>query len=166
MSTGTGSVPTLYVCESTSYRLATSVEVLAVARRALAQQFRRGRRMDSPARVREYLQLALGTLEHEVFCLVLLDGRHQLLSCVEMFRGTIDCATVHPREVVKEALKQNAAAVILAHNHPSGVPEPSPADQQITRRLLDALQLVDIRVLDHVVVASGGTVSFAERGWL
>jgi DNA repair protein RadC len=106
----------------------------------------------------------LATREFETFCLIYLDNRHRLIACEDLFRGTIDGASVHPREVVKEALRHNAAAVILAHNHPSGVAEPSHADELITRRLREALQLVDIRVLDHLIVAGGETVSFAERG--
>jgi DNA repair protein RadC len=108
----------------------------------------------------------LANREFETFCLIYLDNRHRLIACEDLFRGTIDGASVHPREVVKEALKHNAAAVILAHNHPSGVAEPSHADELITRRLREALALVDIRVLDHLIVAVGATVSFAELGLL
>jgi len=122
--------------------------------------------MTSPQETREYLRIRLATLEHEVFCLVLLDNRHHLLAFVELFRGTIDGAAVHPREVVKEALRHNAAAVILAHNHPSGIAEASQADRLITQRLREALQLVDIRVLDHLIVAGDFILSFAERGLL
>jgi DNA repair protein RadC len=103
---------------------------------------------------------------HEVFACIYLDNQHRVLAFDELFRGTIDGASVYPREVVKAALKRNAAALILAHNHPSGVAEPSAADRQLTRRLKDALALVDIRVLDHVVVGDGETVSLAERGWV
>ena len=102
----------------------------------------------------------------EVFACLYLDNRHRVLHFEELFRGTIDGASVHPREVVKAALHRNAAAVILAHNHPSGVAEPSAADRQITERLKSALQLVEIRVLDHLVVGDQDCVSFAERGWL
>jgi DNA repair protein RadC len=101
---------------------------------------------------------------HELFCCLHLDNRHRLIAFDELFRGTIDGASVHPREVVKQALARNAAAVILAHNHPSGVAEPSQADELVTRRLREALQLVDIRVLDHMIVADNGCLSFAERG--
>jgi DNA repair protein RadC len=101
-----------------------------------------------------------------VFTCLFLDNRHRVIECEELFRGTIDGASVHPREVVKRALQLNAAALILAHNHPSGVAEPSQADQQLTRRLREALGLVDIRVLDHLVVGDGEAVSFAERGLL
>jgi DNA repair protein RadC len=103
---------------------------------------------------------------YEVFTLIYLDKRHRVIACQDLFRGTIDGASVYPREVVKEALKHNAAAVILAHNHPSGVAEPSQADEMITQRVKEALALVDIRVLDHVIVAGGDTTSFAERGLL
>ena len=166
MSRTTTESQTLYVLDSNQYRHATASEVLAAARRLLAQQFRRGCSLNSPALVREYLRLHLGPREHEMFCLILTDSRHRLLARVELFRGTIDGASVHPREVVKEVLKHNAAAVILAHNHPSGVAEPSQADELITQRLREALALVDVRVLDHLVVAGDQVVSFAEKGML
>jgi DNA repair protein RadC len=127
---------------------------------------RKGTALTSPQLTRDFLTLKLGALEHEVFAVILLDGRHRVIEYVELFRGTIDGASVHPREVVKLALAKNAAAVVLAHPHPSGVAEPSQADEILTRRLRDALQLVDIRVLDHVVVAGGAAVSFAELGLL
>jgi DNA repair protein RadC len=120
----------------------------------------------SPALVRDYLNLRLKGIEYEVFAVVLLNNRHVPIRYVELFRGTIDGASVHPREVVKEVLGANAAAVIFAHNHPSGTTEPSMADQRITQRLKDALALVDVRVLDHLIVGSGEAVSFAERGLL
>ena len=104
--------------------------------------------------------------EYEVFAVMFLDTRHRVIDFVEMFRGTIDSATIHPREVAKEALTRNAAAVIIAHNHPSGIAEPSTADQRLTARLVDALALLDIRVLDHIVVGEGETTSFADRGLL
>jgi DNA repair protein RadC len=147
-------------------RPASGDEVLAAARAVLAQRVRRGAALDAPRRTREFLAIRLGTLPHEVFCCLYLDTRHRLIDCVELFRGTIDGASVHPREVVKEALARNAAAVIVAHNHPSGVAEPSQADELITRRLRDALALVDIRVLDHLIVAGPDVISFAERGLL
>lgn len=117
----------------------------------------------SPGDTKRFLKLKLAELEHEVFAVLFLDNRHRLINYEEMFRGTIDGASVHPREVVKRALQHNAAAVILAHNHPSGVAEPSRADEQITRRLKEALALVEIRVLDHLIVGSEIT-SMAERG--
>lgn len=118
----------------------------------------------SPDEVKRYLALKLAQREQEVFAVLFLDNRHRLIQYNEMFFGTIDGASVYPREVVKAALQHNAAAVILAHNHPSGVPEPSRADEIITNRLKEALSLVEIRVLDHIVVGGTDTVSLAERG--
>lgn len=122
--------------------------------------------MSSPDATRSYLRLKFAGLEHEVFAVLFLDNRHRVIECEIMFRGTIDGASVHPREVVKAALRHNAAAVIFAHNHPSGVAEPSQADLHLTRRLREALGMVDIRVLDHVITGDRETVSFAERGLL
>ena len=119
----------------------------------------------SPKDSKAFVKLQLATLEHEVFACMFLDNQHRVITFKQMFRGTIDGASVYPREVVKEALAHNAAAVIFAHNHPSGVAEPSQADQQITKRLKEALALVDVRVLDHLVVGQE-VVSFAERGLL
>lgn len=119
---------------------------------------------ERPDDARRFLTLKLAELEREVFAVLFLDNRHRLIKYEELFFGTIDGASVHPREVVKAALRHNAAAVIFAHNHPSGTPEPSRADESITRRLKDALSLVDIRVLDHIVVGGTDTVSLAERG--
>jgi DNA repair protein RadC len=116
--------------------------------------------------VRDFLTVHLGSLEHEVFAVLLLDARNRLIEFVELFRGTIDGASVYPREVVKLALTKNAAAVLIAHDHPSGVSEPSHADELITRRLKDALALVDIRLVDHIIIAGGEAVSFADRGLL
>lgn len=150
----------------TGFRTATLEEIMTGARQALALRIRKGTELTSPQKTRDYLMTRLATREFETFCLIYLDNRHRLIACEDLFRGTIDGASVHPREVVKEALRHNAAAVILAHNHPSGVAEPSHADELITRRLREALQLVDIRVLDHLIVAGNETVSFAERGIL
>lgn len=147
-------------------RAATTAEIIAAARRAMTRRVHRGTAMSSPRAVREFLAVKLGTLEHEIFAVLLLDTRHRLIDYVELFRGTINGASVHPREVVKLALARNAAALVLAHPHPSGSPEPSQADELITHRLKEALALVDIAVLDHVIVAGGETVSFAERGML
>lgn len=122
--------------------------------------------MTSPEIVRDYLRTKLASLEHEVFVTLLLDSQHRLLQCLELFRGTLAQTSVYPREVVKVALAQNAAAMILAHNHPSGVAEPSRADELLTQALKQALALVDVRVLDHFVVAGADIVSFAERGLL
>jgi len=123
-----------------------------------------GKLIDRPETAKQYFRLRLATLEHEVFSVLFLDNRHRIIACEDMFRGTIDGTSVHPREVVKTALKHNAAAVVFAHNHPSGNPEPSQADQQLTRRLKEALGLVDVRVLDHLVVGFEGVVSLADRG--
>ena len=120
--------------------------------------------VDSPNTTAQYLKLALAEKEYESFCLLLLDNRHQVLEFVELFHGTIDGASVYPREVVKVVLAHNAAAIVLAHNHPSGVPEPSEADKRITQRLSEALKLIDVRVLDHIVIGGTDHVSFAERG--
>jgi|TARA_B110001469_G_scaffold25731_1_gene26526 DNA repair protein RadC len=122
--------------------------------------------LDSSSKVGTYLQCEIGHCGREIFCVLLLDNQHRLLECVELFQGTINSASVYPREVVKLALAKNAAAVILAHNHPSGVAEPSASDRLITQALVDALALVDIRVLDHFVVARSEWVSFADRGWI
>lgn len=140
--------------------------VLEVARRALAGELAAAPVFDAPARVKDYLQLQLGSLPHEVFAVMFLDAQHRLLELDEMFRGTLTQTSVYPREVVKRALQVNAAAVILAHNHPSGHAEPSRADEILTQRLKSALQLVDVTVLDHLVVGGGQVVSFAERGLL
>ena len=120
--------------------------------------------IDNPDKTRQYLALQLAEKEHEVFCLLMLDNKHRVIGFEELFRGTIDGASVSPREVVKEVLARNAAAVILAHNHPSGEPEPSRADITLTRRLVEALALIDVRVLDHMVVGGTEVISFAERG--
>ena len=127
-------------------------------------QFKQPMQLDSSSKVGNYLQCEIGHYEREVFCVLLLDTQHRLLECVELFQGTIDSANVYPREVVKLALTKNAAAVILAHNHPSGVAEPSPSDKLITQALVKALNLVDIRTLDHFVVGKSEWVSFADRG--
>lgn len=147
-------------------RPATDDEILDAARSILAQRVRRGRPLTSPRHTREYLRLHLASLQHEVFAILFLDNRHRVIEFTPLFRGTVDGASVHAREVVKEALARNAAAVILAHNHPSGIAEPSQADELITARLRDALALVDVRVLDHFVVTGDAIISFAERGLL
>src|ERR1700733_1433134 len=136
------SATTFFVRESESYRQATETELVAAARRALAKRCRPGRCLRSPGATRDYLNITMAELEHEVFVLILLNTRHHILAIEELSRGTIDGASVHPREVVKSALRANAAAVICAHNHPSGIAEPSSADELITRRLTDALALI------------------------
>lgn len=123
-----------------------------------------GHEMTSPQAVRDYLHLALRELEHEEFHCLWLDSQHRLIQRESMFRGTIDSSAVHPREVVKAALRHNAGAVILAHNHPSGILEPSEADKAITRKLKEALGLIGVNVLDHFIVGDGQPYSFAEHG--
>ena len=155
----------LFTLDATGQAVPASPDqILAAARQHIAQRFRRGASLTSPALMRDFLRLRLGTREFETFCCLFLDNRHRLIEFVELFRGTIDGASVHPREVVKEALKRNAAAVIFVHPHPSGVAEPSQADEMITRRLRESLSLLDIRVLDHLIVAGDEVISFAERG--
>jgi len=138
--------------------------VLEIARRALAQQLQRGPVFESPAHVKDYVALRLGHLPYEVFSVLLLDAQHRLIAMKDLFRGTLTQTSVYPREVVQQALASHAAAVILAHNHPSGVAEPSRADEYLTATLKSALQLVDVKVLDHLVVGAGSVTSFAERG--
>ncbi|MFW1364846.1 RadC family protein [Vibrio parahaemolyticus] len=138
-------------------------ELLERAAEALATKYKREGTFTNPTNVKEYLKLKLGAHDREVFAVMFLDNQHQLISFEELFFGTIDAASIYPREVLKTALNHNAAAVIFAHNHPSGIAEPSQADKRITQRLIDALKLVDIRVLDHIVVGEG-CVSFAEKG--
>ncbi|MGD8312077.1 MAG: DNA repair protein RadC [Gammaproteobacteria bacterium] len=138
--------------------------VLEMARRHLQARLQRDDILENPAATRRYLASRLRHYPHEVFACLFLDNRHRVIVFEELFHGTIDGASVHPREVVKRALQYNAAALILAHNHPSGVAEPSRADVQLTRRLVDALALVDIRVLDHLVIGDGEGTSLAERG--
>jgi len=140
--------------------------VLELARRAIAQELAAQPVFDAPAKVKDYLRLQLGARPHEVFGVVFLDAQNRLLAFEDMFRGTLTQTSVYPREVVKRALELRAAAVILAHNHPSGAAEPSRADEYLTQTLKSALALVDVRVLDHLVVARASVVSFAERGLL
>lgn len=146
-----------------TYRSATPEEILHAARTTLNRRFRRGKALTSPNHSIEYLQVQLGHLEHEVFTILWLDNRNQILEFETLFRGTIDGASVYPREVVKSALIRNAAACILAHNHPSGISDPSEADKRITTRLKAALALVDVRLLDHIIVGETCT-SMADLG--
>jgi DNA repair protein RadC len=145
-------------------RFAELQAAIEISRRQLAETLRTGPSLASPRATREYLIARLRDLEHEVFCCLYLDNRHRLIEFEQLFRGTIDGASVYPREVVKQALQWNCAAVIIAHNHPSGIAEPSLADERITLRVRDALALVDIRLLDHIIVGDGASVSLAERG--
>jgi DNA repair protein RadC len=138
--------------------------VLELARRSLAQQLAERPAFESPGQVKDYLRLQLGGRGHEVFAVMFLDAQNRLLRLEEMFRGTLTQTSVYPREVVKRALELHAAAVVLAHNHPSGTAEPSRADEFLTQTLRSALSLVDVRVLDHFVVGAGDVVSFTERG--
>ncbi|MCL2589463.1 MAG: DNA repair protein RadC [Betaproteobacteria bacterium] len=141
--------------------------VMELARRALTERLTEGILFDSPTEVKDWLQLRMAHLPHETFCILLLDARHRLIEAVDLFRGTLNQTSVYPREVVKLVLRHNAAAVVLAHNHPSGVREPSSSDEFITHDLCNALALVDVKVLDHFIVpAHGEPLSFAERGLL
>ncbi len=140
--------------------------VLEMARRALKEKITNGSVLNSPAAVREYLRLKLQALPHEVFVALFLDAQNRVIEVEDLFRGTLTQTSVYPREVVKRALHHNAGAVIFAHNHPSGVAEPSHADETLTQALKQALALIDVRVLDHFIVAGAGVVSFAERGLL
>jgi DNA repair protein RadC len=139
---------------------------IEIARRSVKEQMRNGSALTSPGAVRDYLRLALSGREHEVFICMWLDAQHHVIDCQEAFRGTLTQTSVYPREVVKAALKRNAAAVIFAHNHPSGVAQPSQADELLTRNLREALELIEVKVLDHFIVAGHQAISFAERGLL
>lgn len=139
---------------------------IELSKRMLLEQSRNEHALDCPEAVRSYLRLALSGRGHEIFAVLFLDAQHRLIACEEMFRGTLTQTSVYPREIVKQALRHNCAAVIFAHNHPSGVAEPSRADEALTHALQSALALVDVRVLDHIVVAANQAVSFAERGLL
>lgn len=140
--------------------------VVEMARRALGEKLERGDVFNSPAAVRHYLQLKLRPLPHEVFVAIFLDAQHRLIAMEELFRGTLSQTSVFPREIVKRALFHNAAAVLLAHNHPSGVAEASQADRQLTQTLKHTLDLIDVRVLDHFIVGADQVFSFAEHGML
>ena len=147
-------------------RLAVLRALPELARRYYEQALPTGQPIRSPADTEAFLMARLRDLPHELFCCIYLDNRHRIIAFEELFRGTIDGTSVYPREVVKQALSVNAAAVILAHNHPSGVAEPSQADERITRRLKAALELVDIRLLDHLVIGDGSSTSLASRGMI
>ncbi len=149
------------------YALKSDDEVIQTALSIMeARAHKGGAGLSSPKLASNLFMLRLGNLEHEVFCVAFLDNQNRLIAAEDMFRGTIDGASVYPREVVKRALQLNAAAVMFAHNHPSGLTTPSTADKQITKRLNEALALIDIRVLDHFVVSAVEYTSFAEQGWL
>ena len=140
--------------------------VLEMSRRHLAERLRRDSALESPQAVRDYLKSLLRHELHEVFGCLFMDSKHRMLSFEVLFRGSIDSASVYPRQVVKRALAHNAAAVIFCHNHPSGVTEPSQADRTLTKRLSDALDLIEVRVLDHFIVGDGQPLSMVERGWM
>ncbi|WP_334180957.1 RadC family protein [Pseudomonas nitroreducens] len=144
----------------------TEHDILTMAQRLANQRLRKGQALQHPKEVFHYLQILLQEYEHEVFAVLLLDNKHRVIQFQELFRGTLDGASVYPREVVKLALSCNCAALIMVHNHPSGDPEPSQADRLLTTKLKQALELVGIRTLDHIVVGSEGCVSLAERGYL
>ncbi len=147
-------------------RPVTSTEILAQARKLVKSKFVRGRALTSPDTTKDFLMLELAMLEHEVFFCIFLDNQHRVIKAECCFQGTIDGTDVYPREMVKRALALNAKALILAHNHPSGFTEPSTADRVITSRLIDALALMDIRVLDHFIIGGTDCFSFAEAGLL
>jgi len=151
------------VCEYSAKRL-NAIQELSC--RYFQEQLLPGTSIQSPADSQQYLIARLRDKPQEVFCALFLDNRHRVLAFEELFFGTIDATTVYPREILRRALHRNAAAIILAHNHPSGVPEPSAADQNITRRVRDALELIDVRLLDHFVIGDGSCVSLAARGML
>ena len=157
---------TLYVREQDGFREASAGDVIASAQGLIARRYRSGSpALTSPQRTREYLNLHLGALDYELFGCLYLDNRSRLIAIEDLFRGTIDGASVHPREVVKSAIHHGAAGCIAFHNHPSGVSQPSQADEVITRRLRDVLSLVDVRLLDHLIVGES-VFSFAEAGYL
>lgn len=151
-----------YVMESP----VTEADILQMAQQLAMSRLSKGRTLTEPRHVFSHLQTLLQYHEYEVFALLLLDSKHRVIGFRELFRGTLDGASVYPREVVKIALEHNASAVILVHNHPSGDPEPSQADRKLTTTLKDALNMVGTRILDHVVVGYEGCVSLAERGYV
>lgn len=140
--------------------------VLEMGRRHLAERLRRDSALESPQAVRDYLKSLLRHELHEVFGCLFMDSKHRMLAFEVLFRGSIDSASVYPRQVVKRALAHNAAAVILCHNHPSGITEPSQADRTLTKRLTEALDLIEVRVLDHFIVGDGEPLSMVEHGWM
>ena len=164
LDTAPGALEKLRAMDPATAEALCALPRLAV--RYFSERLPTGERIDSPGDTTAFLAARLHGLEHEVFCCVYLDNRHRVLGFEVLFRGTIDGTSVYPREVVKEALRRNAAALIVAHNHPSGVAEPSEADRELTRRLARALALVDIRLLDHIVIGDAESVSLASRGAL
>lgn len=146
------------------YEVASADDIVEAARTLIDQRFKRGASFANPADASAYFQAKLGGLEREVFAAAFVDTRHRLIEYRELFMGTVDGAEVHPREVVRQALRCNAAAILVAHNHPSGSTEPSAADRAVTARLKQALALVDVRLLDHIIVGGAETASMAARG--
>ena len=161
-----GSLASLFIEGTDIESYPRIVAVQELMQRAYCEELKRRDVLSSPSMVRDYLRLILSGKEHEAFVVIYLDAQNRVLASEELFRGTLTQTSVYPREVVKQSLRHNSAAVIFAHNHPSGVSEPSHADQVLTQALKQALALVDIKVLDHFIVAGGGVLSFAERGLL
>ena len=151
--------------EQRRYRVANADEIIEAARAVAGQRMQRGESFTDPQASSRFFQDKLAGLEREVFAAVFMDTRHRLIEYMELFQGTIDGAEVHPREVARQALRCNAAAVIVSHNHPSGTTDPSAADRAVTARLRQALALVDVRLLDHIIVGGAKSMSMAERGW-
>jgi DNA repair protein RadC len=155
----------LLVCDAQGcYVAASDDQILEAARQLIGQKVQRGAELTSPKLVHEYLRGKLADLDHEAFAVLMLDSRNCLIDYVEMFHGTINQSPVYPREVLKLAIKHGAVAMIVSHNHPSGSPEPSALDLALTKQLRDALALIDVRLVDHIIVAGAATLSFAERG--
>ena len=148
----------------TATQAVTEQDILSFAQTLIAKRFKRGTTISSPRASVEYLQSAIGHYEHEVFAAIFLDTKHQIIAFEELFTGTIDQASVYPREIAKRALHHNTAAIIFTHNHPSGNTEPSMADIKLTERLIAAMQLLGIKALDHIIVAGGNAQSLAELG--
>ena len=153
--------PGTYTVESP---IVTEADILMMAKQLSQKRLSKGRLLESPAEVKDHLRELIHEYEHEIFAVLLLDTKHKIIGFHEMFRGSIDSASVYPREVVKLALEHNAAAMILTHNHPSGNPQPSQADILLTTKLKEALALVDVRVLDHIIVGTDGCCSLVENG--
>jgi DNA repair protein RadC len=157
----------LMVCDTRGrYVVASDDQILEAARLLINQKMQRGVELTNPKIVREYLRDKLAGLDHEAFGMLLLDNRNCLIDYVEMFHGTVTETAVYPREVLKLAIQRGAVSMIISHNHPSGLPEPSAADQHLTKQLRQALALIDVRLADHIIVAGSATMSFAERGLL
>lgn len=158
-----GHEPGTYIMESTTV---TEEDILTMAKQLSRKRLSRGRTISQSADVKEHFRNLMHEYESEVFGILLMDTKNRILAFRELFYGTIDSASVYPREVVKQALRHNAATAILVHNHPSGDPTPSQADKLLTERLKEALALIDVRVLDHIVVGTEGTTSMVEYGWM